>query len=146
MSISLKNHDDRISALEKRSSGSIDMCMYKGTRNANNPVYNIQTQYTTSWCSRQSNGTFRLQPGSYIVKVTSSITWRGNEGQQWTFKVTCGSFSDTQMQHRDDFGVGDGGIITTFTIGSATDMSLYFSPNRGWDLYEPSYIQIWKVK
>ena len=146
MAISLKNHDDRISALEKRSSGSIDMCMYKGTRNANNPVYNIQKQYTTSWCSRQSNGAFRLQPGSYIVKVTSQVSLSTNDGQRWEFKVTCGSFSDTQYQIRDDYGCADGGIITSFSIVTATDMILYFNPSRYWHYQEPSYLQVWKVK
>ena len=146
MAISLNNHESRISVLEKRGSGTVDMCMYRGTRKENNPVFNIQNSITRSWCTRQPDGTFLLQAGSYIVKVTSEISLHTTGGQTWTFKVTCGSFQDTMSHTRDNYGHGDGGIIASFTISSPTIMALYFEPSRYWNYTEPSYIQIWKVE
>ena len=146
MSISLKNHDDRISALEKRSSGSVDMCMYSGERKNNNPVYTLRQYHAADWCVRNSDGTFKLQPGTYIVRLISYVTWYGTSGQLWNFKITCGNFSYSVSRDSDNFGHGNADIVAAFTISAESNMTLYLNPARAWNYGEPSSLFVWKIK
>lgn len=142
----VSNHATRITNLEGRSPSNGNIAFYRGTRNGNIPVYNLQNYHQPSWITRNSNGTFTINTtGVYMFVIKSYVSWYGDSGQTWVFKLTLGSTVVQINRSSDDYGHGNATLEHVATVSAGTVVQIYFAPSRGWHYIEPSYFSINKI-